>query len=197
MSVTAAPEPMILSMSATAPAAVADPAPLGLAAFALTTFVLSAANAGLIPRGGDAVVLGLAAAYGGLAQFGAGMWEFKRNNTFGATAFTSYGAFWIAFTLLVTFYVAKIPVAAAPAAVGTFLLSWGIFTAYMTVAAATLSRPVFIVFLLLTPTFFFLAAGAFLSQPILSQIGGYLGLLTALAAWFASAKGVIASTGRS
>jgi len=87
--------------------------------------------------------------------------------------------------------------AAAPAAVGTFLLSWGIFTAYMTVAAATLSRPVFIVFLLLTPTFFFLAAGAFLSQPILSQIGGYLGLLTALAAWFASAKGVIASTGRS
>ena len=80
---------------------VADPAPLGLAGFALTTFVLSAVNAGWIPKPGEPVVLGLAFAYGGLAQFCAGMWEFKRNNTFGATAFTSYGAFWIAFALLV------------------------------------------------------------------------------------------------
>ena len=80
---------------------VADPAPLGLAGFALTTFVLSAVNAGWLPKPGEPVVLGLAFAYGGLAQFCAGMWEFKRNNTFGATAFTSYGAFWIAFALLV------------------------------------------------------------------------------------------------
>src|SRR5580692_223889 len=72
---------------------VADPAPLGLAGFALTTFVLSVVNAGLLPKPGEPVVLGLAFAYGGLAQFCAGMWEFKRNNTFGATAFTSYGAF--------------------------------------------------------------------------------------------------------
>jgi uncharacterized protein len=76
---------------------VADPAPLGLAGFALTTFVLSAVNAGLIPKPAEPVVLGLAFGYGGLAQFCAGMWEFKRNNTFGATAFTSFGAFWIAF----------------------------------------------------------------------------------------------------
>jgi succinate-acetate transporter protein len=79
---------------------VADPAPLGLAGFALTTFVLSAVNVGWIPKPGEPVVLGLASAYGGLAQFCAGMWEFKRNNTFGATAFSSYGAFWIAFALL-------------------------------------------------------------------------------------------------
>src|SRR5271166_6259668 len=79
---------------------VADPAPLGLAGFALTTFVLSAVNAGLIPKPAEPVVLGLAFGYGGLAQFCAGMWEFQRNNTFGATAFTSYGAFWIAFALL-------------------------------------------------------------------------------------------------
>ena len=86
---------------------VADPGPLGLAGFALTTFVLSAVNAGLVPKAGEPVVLGLAFGYGGLAQFCAGMWEFKRNNTFSATAFTSYGAFWIALVLLVTFNVAR------------------------------------------------------------------------------------------
>jgi uncharacterized protein len=95
---------------------VADPAPLGLAAFGLTTFILSAVNAGLIPKPAEPVVLGVAFAYGGLAQFCAGMWEFKRNNTFGATAFTSYAAFWIAFALLVTFNVGAIPPEARPAA---------------------------------------------------------------------------------
>jgi uncharacterized protein len=176
---------------------VADPAPLGLAGFALTTFVLSAVNAGLLPKPGEPVVLGLAFAYGGLAQFCAGMWEFKRNNTFGATAFTSYGAFWIAFALLVTFNVANIPAEARPAAVGTFLLAWGIFTGYMTVAATTLSRPVLVVFILLTITFFVLAIGAFSSQAGLTVLGGYLGLLTAFAAWYASAITVIASTRKS
>jgi uncharacterized protein len=122
------------------------------------------------------------------------MWEFKRNNTFGATAFTSYGAFWIAFAMLVTFNVAKIPAAAIPAAVGMFLLAWGIFTAYMTVAALTLSRPVLLVFVLLTITYFVLAIANFASQPGLAVLGGYLGLLTAIAAWYASASIVIAST---
>jgi succinate-acetate transporter protein len=173
---------------------VADPAPLGLAGFALTTFILSAVNAGWIPKPGEPVVLGLAFAYGGLAQFCAGMWEFKRNNTFGATAFTSYGAFWIAFALLVTFNAAKIPPEAIPAAVGLFLLAWGIFTGYMTIAATTLSRPVLVVFVLLTITFFVLAIANLLSLPGLAVLGGYLGLLTALAAWYASAITVIAST---
>jgi uncharacterized protein len=173
---------------------VADPAPLGLAGFALTTFVLSAVNVGWIPKPGEPVVLGLAFAYGGLAQFCAGMWEFKRNNTFGATAFTSYGAFWIAFALLVTFNAAKIPAAAVSAAVGTFLLAWAIFTGYMTVAAISLSRPVLVVFVLLTITFFVLAIANFASQPGIAVLGGYLGLLTAVAAWYASAITVIAST---
>lgn len=172
---------------------IADPAPLGLAAFALTTFVLSCANAGLIPKGGDVVVLGLAAAYGGLAQFCAGMWEFKRNNAFGATAFTSYGAFWISFALLLTFYADKIPAAAAPSAIGTFLLAWGIFTAYMTVAAINVSRPVLAVFVLLTITFGLLAAGAFASSAVTSTLGGYFGIATALAAWYASARGLLVS----
>ena len=182
----AAPVPQIQS--------VADPAPLGLAGFALTTFVLSAVNAGWVPKAGEPVVLGLAFGYGGLAQFCAGMWEFKRNNTFGATAFTSYGAFWIAFALLVTFNVANIAAEVRPAAIGVFLVAWGIFTAYMTIAATTLSRPVLVVFILLTITFFVLAIGAFTSQAGLTVLGGYLGLLTAVAAWYASATTVIAST---
>ena len=83
----------------------ADPAPLGLAGFALTTFVLSMFNANLVSSGGEPIVLGLALAYGGLAQLLAGMWEFRTGNTFGAVAFTSYGAFWISFWALVKFFV--------------------------------------------------------------------------------------------
>ena len=191
---TTAPEPVRQVQSV-----VADPAPLGLAGFALTTLVLSSVNAGWIPKAAEPVVLGLAFGYGGLAQFCAGMWEFKRNNTFGATAFTSYGAFWIAFALLVTFNVANIPAEARPPAVGIFLLAWGIFTAYMTIAALTLSRPVLVVFVLLTITFFVLAFGAFAGAAGagLTTLGGYLGIVTAIAAWYASAKTVIASTRKS
>jgi len=189
MATAATPVPQIQSC--------ADPGPLGLAGFALTTFVLSAVNAGWVPKAGEPVVLGLAFGYGGLAQFCAGMWEFKRNNTFGATAFTSYGAFWIAFALLVMFHVGNIAAEARPAAIGVFLLAWGIFTAYMTIAATTLSRPVLVVFILLTITFFVLAIGAFSSQAGLNVLGGYLGLLTAIAAWYASAMTVIASTRKS
>jgi succinate-acetate transporter protein len=117
----------------------------------------------------------------------------QRKNTFGATAFTSYGAFWISFFMLITFNVAKIPADAVPAALGFYLFAWGIFTAYMTIAAFRLTPPVIVVFVLLTITFFVLAAGAFLSNPQISTLGGWLGLLTAVAAWYASAMGVIRS----
>src|SRR3954464_11352104 len=90
------------------PEAIADPAPLGLAAFALTTFVLSFFNAGLVDSAGEPIVFGLALAYGGLAQLLAGMWEFRTGNTFGATAFTSYGAFWLSFWAFVTFFEDKV-----------------------------------------------------------------------------------------
>src|SRR5216110_4108673 len=95
------------------PTPIADPGPLGLAAFALTTFVLSMFNADLVGSGGEPVVLGLALAYGGIAQLLAGMWEFRTGNTFGAVAFSSYGAFWISFWALVTFFAPKIPAADA------------------------------------------------------------------------------------
>ena len=96
----------------------ADPAPLGLAAFALTTFVLSMFNAGLVSKAGEPVVLGLALAYGGVAQILAGMWEFRTGNTFGAVAFTSFGAFWISFWAFVTFFEGDVPSANVGDAVG-------------------------------------------------------------------------------
>src|SRR6476469_7950616 len=113
----------------------ADPGPLGLAGFAMTTFVLSMFNADLLSKGGEPVVLGLAVAYGGLAQLLAGMWEFRTGNTFGAVAFTSYGAFWLSFFVLVQFLVKDIPAADAGNAIGLYLIAWGIFTAYMFIAS--------------------------------------------------------------
>lgn len=174
--------------------AIADPAPLGLAAFALTTFLLSLFNAGLLPEAGKPVVFPLAAFYGGLAQFVAGLWEFRNNNTFGATAFTSYGAFWLTFWALETFYASRIPEDQLPLYVGWFLISWAIFTIYMCIGSFKVSVAVNIVFILLTATFFVLGIGDVLGNDSLVRIGGYLGLVTALGAWYASAAGVLNDT---
>ncbi len=169
----------------------ADPAPLGLAAFALTTFVLSVTNAGLIGASSVQAVLALALAYGGLAQFMAGMWEFRNGNTFGATAFTSYGAFWIAFAAFLFLFAPGMKAGDAAGAAGTFNLAWGIFTAYMWIATLRHAWPVMVVFLLLAITFFVLAAGAYTSNTTINHIGGYIGILTAIAAWYASASSII------
>src|SRR4051794_25218152 len=115
--------------------ATADPGPLGLAAFALTTFVLSMVNADLVGSKSEPIVFGLALAYGGLAQLLAGMWEFRAGNTFGATAFTSYGAFWLSFWAYVQFFASGVAEKDAGHAVGLYLIAWGIFTAYMFVAS--------------------------------------------------------------
>ncbi len=174
---------------------IADPAPLGLAAFALTTAVLSAVNAGWVPASVEPVVFGLALAYGGIGQFAAGMWEFAKGNTFGATAFSSYGAFWVSFWWLTGHSgVDKIPAGDVAKGIGLYLLVWGIFTAYMTVAASRVSGAVLTVFVLLTLTFLVLAWGEFATSDGIHKLGGYLGLLTALAAWYASFAGVTAFT---
>src|SRR5438270_3614860 len=172
---------------------IADPAPLGLAAFALTTFFLSFVNAGWVPASVEPVVFGLALAYGGLGQFAAGMWEFTKGNTFGATAFTSYGAFWLSFWWL-TAHLAdyKIPAADVDKGVGLYLIAWAIFTAYMTVAATRVSGAVLAVFALLTLTFLLLGIGELATAASITKIGGYVGILTALAAWYASFAGVTA-----
>ncbi len=167
--------------------AIADPAPLGLAAFALTTFVLSMFNSGLVSDKGEPIVFGLALAYGGLAQLLAGMWEFKNNNTFGATAFTSYGAFWLSFWAFNQFYADKITDKADVGhAVGLYLIGWGIFTAYMFIASLRVSVAVSLVFLLLAATFIVLGIGDSGANTGITKIGGYIGLATALAAWYAS-----------
>jgi uncharacterized protein len=174
---------------------IADPAPLGLAAFALTTFVLSCVNAGFVPASVEPVVFGLALAYGGAAQFAAGMWEFTKGNTFGATAFTSYGAFWLSFWWL-TGHLAgyKIPADDVGTGVGIYLLGWTIFTAYMTVAATRVSGAVLTVFAALSLTFLALALGDLTGTEGLTKTGGYLGLLTAAAAWYTSFAGVTGFT---
>src|SRR4051794_1276245 len=166
--------------------AVANPGPLGLAAFALTTFVLSMFNAGLVGAGGEPVVFGLALAYGGLAQLLAGMWEFRTGNTFGATAFTSYGAFWLSFWAFVQFFEKDIPKADAGHAVGLFLISWGIFTTYMFVASLRTTGAIALVFALLAVTFIVLGIGNAGAHSGIVKIGGWIGLATALAAWYAS-----------
>src|SRR4051794_16513100 len=160
----------------------ANPAPLGLAAFALTTFVLSMFNAGLLSAGGEPVVLGLALAYGGLAQLLAGMWEFRTGNTFGATAFSSYGAFWLSFWAFVQFFEKDIPKADAGHAVGLYLIAWGVFTAYMFIASLRTTTAIAVVFLLLAATFVVLGIGNAGAHSGIVKAGGWIGLATALAA---------------
>ena len=174
-------------------AAIADPAPLGLGAFALTTFVLSVINTDMVKA--EPVVFGLALAYGGLAQFGAGMWEFAKGNTFGATAFTSYGAFWISFWWLTGHTdLSKLKEGDVSNGIGLYLLAWGLFTLYMTVAATRVSGAVLVVFVLLTITFLILAWGEFATSSGIHKTGGWFGIATALAAWYASFAGVSAFT---
>jgi uncharacterized protein len=173
---------------------IADPGPLGLAAFALTTFVLSMFNADLVSRSGEAVTFGLALAYGGIAQVLAGMWEFRTGNTFGAVAFTSFGAFWLSYWAFVQFYAADVPASAAGHAVGLYLIAWGIFTAYMFIASLRTTGAIALVFILLAVTFFVLGIGNARASDTLVKTAGWLGLATAVAAWYASFAGVTNAT---
>jgi succinate-acetate transporter protein len=176
------------------PTPIADPGPLGLAAFALTTFVLSMFNSHLMGAGGEPVVFGLAFAYGGIAQFAAGMWEFKTGNTFGAVAFTSYGAFWLSFWAFVEFFEKDVPAADAGHAVGLYLIAWGIFTTYMFVASLRTTAAIATVFVLLAATFLLLGIGNAGGHDTIIHIGGWVGLATAVAAWYASFAAVTNST---
>ncbi len=165
----------------------ADPAPLGLAAFALTTFLLSAKNAGWTD-GGNAW-LGFAFAYGGLAQLLAGMWEFRNRNVFGATAFSTYGSFWIGLGLYVLLVEEGSPNAAND--LGWILLAFAIFNTYMLLWSTRVSVAVFCVFLALEATEVVLAAGFFADAESVIRAGGVIGVITAAVAWYASAAGVV------
>jgi succinate-acetate transporter protein len=169
---------------------VADPAPLGLAAFAVTTFLLSAKNAGWTD--GTDAWLGFALAYGGLVQLLAGMWEFRNRNVFGATAFSTYGGFWIGLGLYVLL-VAKD--ATTPHQVtndlGWILLTFAIFNTYMLLWSSQVNTAVFMVFFVLEATLVVLFISDFSNKTGLEKLGGYLGVVTAALAWYASAAGVI------
>jgi succinate-acetate transporter protein len=174
-------------------AAIANPAALGLGGFALTTFVLSTHNAGWAP---DLTWVGLAFFYGGLAQFCAGMWEFKTGNTFGATAFSTYGAFWLALaTFVVMLLVGKVPEKDVTNDLGWFLLSFFIFNSYMLVWSARTNIATFAVFLTLEITELLLFIGFFGDNKGLIQLGGYVGVITAIVAWYTSAA-VVANSMR-
>jgi succinate-acetate transporter protein len=174
--------------------AIADPGPLGLAAFALTTFLLSAFNAHWTSGNSSGTAwLGYAFAYGGIVQLLAGMWEFRRGNVFASTAFSSYGAFWIG--LFVWIRVVPNALAGTGHDLGWILAAFAIFNLYMLLMATQINVAVFGVFLFLQLTEIFLAIGNFTTNATIGQVGGYLGLVTALVAWYTSAAGVSAGIG--
>jgi succinate-acetate transporter protein len=184
----------------------ADPGPLGLAGFAGTTFVLSMVNSGLVGDktlvGGGLLplVAGVALAYGGIAQLLAGLWEFRTGNTFGAVAFSSYGAFWISFFLIVQLAAGAVAKTELFSGLGLYLWMWGIFTTYMFIASLRTTGAVALVFLLLAITFIILGignsalAGTTNVTNSTIKLGGYFGIATAIAAWYASFASVVNST---
>ena len=173
---------------------IADPAPLGLAAFALTTFLLSLVNAGVMPKDTEPVMLGVALAFGGIAQLLAGMWEFRKGNVFGATVFSSYGAFWLSFWAYVTFYAKDVPAEHHGIAAGWYLIGWAIFTSLMLIAALRTTVVLAVLFAVLDVTFVLLGLGALFASAGLTVAGGGLGLVTAALAWYLCVAAVTAST---
>jgi uncharacterized protein len=180
-------------------AAIADPAPLGLAAFALTTFLLGAASAGWMTKATTEAFLGYAFAYGGLCQLLAGMWEFRNRNVFGATAFSSYGGFWIGFGLWFVLVAEHAPPAGMTATaygaavnhdIGWIFLAFAIFNTYMLIWSTQVTTAVFAVFLTLELTEIFVFIGKLGGNANIAKVGGYIAVITAVVAWYTSAAGV-------
>ncbi|AEJ38892.1 GPR1/FUN34/yaaH family protein [Sulfobacillus acidophilus TPY] len=163
-----------------------NPGPLGLAGFALTTWMLSMINAGWFDGKSLGLVLALAMAYGGTAQLVAGVLEFRRGNTFGTVAFFSYGAFWWSFALFAHYFGAGVPAAF----VGWYLFLWGVFTFYMWLGTFRATMALQLVFLALWVTFVLLAIGAW-GMTALTTVGGYVGMITAILAFYLSAAEVL------
>jgi hypothetical protein len=160
----------------------------------MTTFALSIGNTNVWGAAAS-TALALALVFGGGVQLLAGMWEFVRKNTFGATAFASYGAFWISYYVFVQVIAPGIkPASNLPVATGVFLLCWTIFTFYMTIASFRVSGAVATVFVLLLATFILLTIGAFDSMATVTKAGGWVGVATAAAAWYAATAGVVNET---
>lgn len=169
----------------------ADPAPLGLVGFGLTTVLLSLVNAGIFGVDLEMVVIPMAIAYGGTIQLIAGVMEYRNGNRFGTTAFTSYGAFWWWFALLFLFQNNGWIPQVSTSAIGVALIMWGVFTTYMWIATFKLNWGLFAVFLALSVTFYLLGFGDFLGIGWLVVAGGYVGIATGLLALYVSLAEVV------
>ncbi len=160
----------------------ANPAPLGLLGFGMTTVLLNLHNAGLLDAASLGMIFSMGIFYGGLAQIFAGMWEMKKGNTFGATAFTSYGLFWLSLVALKLFPVFGWTAPASATALAAYLAMWGLFTLFMTVGALNLNRALVVVFASLTVLFFLLALGDATGIGTVTTIAGYEGIFCGFSA---------------
>ncbi len=153
----------------------ANPAPLGLLGFGLTTVLLNLHNAGMFSL--DAMILGMGIFYGGLAQIIAGIMEWKKGNTFGTTAFTSYGLFWL--TLVVVIVFPRLGWGEAPndIAMAAYLIMWGLFTAVMFIGTLKLNKALQFVFFSLTILFFLLAIGDITGNALIKKVAGFEGVI--------------------
>jgi succinate-acetate transporter protein len=178
----------------------ADPGPLGLAAFATTTFALSMINANLVSATALPIVAVMALAFGGIAQLVAGIWEFRTGNTFGAVVFTAYGTFWISFFFVVTVAVPALPKTEIFSGLGLYLWSFTIFTVLVFIASLRTTGAVALTVFALLITFILLAIGNSALAGTASatngtiKLGGYLGIITAILAWYASMAGLVNGT---
>jgi len=167
-----------------------NPAPLGLMGFGMTTVLLNLHNAGLFPL--DSMILAMGIFYGGLAQVIAGIMEWKKGNTFAATAFTSYGMFWLTLVALVTLPKANLGVAApAKGAMPAYLLAWGIFTAVLFIGTLRLNRALQVVFASLTILFFLLAFGEGMGNESVVRFAGWEGIFCGASAIYAGLAQVL------
>ncbi len=170
----------------------ANPAPLGLMGFGMTTILLNIHNAGFFPL--DSMILAMGIFFGGMAQVIAGIMEFKKNNTFGTTAFTSYGFFWLSLVALNIFPVIGVGVAADSLSMAAFLFMWGVFTLFMFIATLRINKSLQVVFGSLTVLFFLLAIGNFTGSTLILTIAGYEGILCGFSAIYSAMAQVINET---
>jgi succinate-acetate transporter protein len=169
----------------------ANPAPLGLMGFGMTTVLLNLFNAGIISTDGMGMILAMGIFYGGMAQIIAGILEFKNGNTFGTTAFCSYGLFWLSLVALLVFPTLGLAAAVDPVSMGAYFIMWGIFTAYMFVGALKISRGLQVVFLTLAVLFFLLATAEFTGISLIKTVAGVEGIFCGASAIYVACAQVL------
>lgn len=167
----------------------ANPAPLGLVGFGMTTILLNIHNAGFYPL--NSMIMGMGIAVGGIAQVIAGILESKKNNTFGTTAFTLYGFFWISLVITWTFPALGVADSSSAFAMGFYLLLWGIFTFGMFIGTLKINRALQVVFLSLTVLFLLLAIGDFSGSHLIKRIAGFEGIFCGFSALYAAIAQVL------